>query len=195
MNRVALYARVSTSDQSSKMQLHELREFARARKWTVQGEYVDNGISGTAESRPALDRMMLAARSRKIDGICVWKLDRYARSLKQIVNALSELKELGVAFVSIRDNLDFTTSAGRAMCNMIGVFAEFEHDLIVERTKAGMARAKAEGIRLGRPPACLNTERLRALRKDGLTITAIARRMKQSRTVVWRSLRSEGIQR
>ncbi len=191
--RAALYARVSTRDQSCSMQLSELRDYAAARQWRVAGEYVDDGVSGATASRPALDRMMAAARQRKIDVIAVWKLDRFGRSLRHIVDALAELKEIGVTFISLRDNLDLTTSAGRALAHMIGVFAEFERDVIGERVRTGQARAKAQGIHCGRPRRELSARRLahmRKLRAQGLSITAIARRMRGiTRSMVYDRLR------
>ena len=124
--RVALYARVSTLlGQSPEMQLVELREYAARRGWHVIGEYVDRA-SGIKESRPALNRLMTDARRRKFDMIAVWKIDRFGRSLKHLVNALAELEAVGVAFVSLRDNLDLSTPAGRLMFQIIAAMAEFE---------------------------------------------------------------------
>jgi DNA invertase Pin-like site-specific DNA recombinase len=152
--KVGIYARVSTADkgQDPELQLKDLREYAHARGWKVFGEYVDIGESGSKDKRPQLDRLMEDARKRRIDGILVWKLDRFGRSLKALVNTLEELKGLGVQFVSYTENLDFSTPAGRAMANLIGVFAEFERDLIRERVKAGIQNAKSKGIRVGRRP-------------------------------------------
>src|SRR5207247_9599446 len=146
--RVALYARVSTLlGQSPEMQLVELREYAARRGWLVIGEYVDRA-SGIKESRPALNRLMTDARRRKFDMIVVWKVDRFGRSLKHLVNALAELESLGVAFVSLRDNLDLSTPAGRLMFQIIAAMAEFERALIQERVRAGLGDAREEGQRL-----------------------------------------------
>jgi hypothetical protein len=124
--RVALYARVSTlAAQNPEMQLLELREYATRRAWQVVGEYVDHA-SGAKESRPALNRLMADARQRKFDVIAVWKVDRFGRSLKHLINALAELDAVGLAFVSLRDNLDFGTPSGRLMFQIIAAMAEFE---------------------------------------------------------------------
>jgi len=153
MKRVALYARVSTINhcQDPEMQLRELREFAVARGWQIVEEFVDRGVSGSKDRRPQLDRMMTAARSRKIDAMIVWKLDRFARSLKHLVTAIAEFESLGVQFVSLRDNLDLTTPSGRLMVHILGAMAEFEKSLIQERVCAGLRNARAKGKRLGRP--------------------------------------------
>src|SRR5947208_15933396 len=162
--RVALYARVSTLlGQSPEMQLVELREYAARRGWHVIGEYVDRA-SGIKESRPALNRLMTDARRRKFDMIAVWKLDRFGRSLKHLVNALAELESLGVAFVSLRDNLDLSTPAGRLMFQIIAAMAEFERALITERVRAGIAVARAQGKRIGRPPRPVDNVRVAELR-------------------------------
>jgi len=154
MQRVALYARVSTSNghQSPELQLRELRQFSAARGWKIVEEFVDQGVSGSKDRRPALDRLMAAARSRKIDIIAVWKLDRWGRSLKHIVDSLDELEKLGVAFVSFKDSLDLTLASGRMLMQIIGAMAEFERELIRERVKAGLRLARSKGVRLGRAP-------------------------------------------
>ncbi len=135
--RAALYARVSTSNrgQDTDLQLRELREYAKQRGWTVASEYVDEGVSGSKDSRPELNRLMLDAKQRKIDCVLVWKLDRFGRSLKHLVNALAELEAVGVAFVSLRDAFDLTTPAGRLMFGVVAAMAEFERDLIKERVR------------------------------------------------------------
>lgn len=155
MKRCALYARVSTLNghQDPEMQLRELREFAGARGWQIIEEFTDRGVSGAKDRRPQLDRLMDAARSRKIDVLVVWKLDRFARSLKHMVTALSELEALGVEFVSLRDHLDLSTPGGRLMFHVISAMAEFERSLIQERVCAGLRNARAKGKTLGRPHA------------------------------------------
>lgn len=159
--KAAIYARVSTSNngQSPEMQLRELHEYCARRGWQVAGEYVDVGFSGTREKRPELDRLMADAHHRRFDAVVVWKFDRFARSLRHLVNALAELEARGVAFVSLRDNVDLSTPSGRLMFQIIGAMAEFERSLIVERVKAGMRNARAKGKRIGRPPrAYLSSE-------------------------------------
>jgi DNA invertase Pin-like site-specific DNA recombinase len=153
-SRVALYSRVSTNtgQQSPEMQLREIREYAHRRGWQVIEEYTDHGVSGSKESRPALNRLMADAHRRLFDTVLVWKLDRFGRSLRHLVNSLAEFEALGIAFVSLRDNLDLTTPSGRLMFQIIGAMAEFERSLIAERVKAGMRNARAKGRQIGRPP-------------------------------------------
>ena len=179
MTRVALYARVSTANghQDPEMQLRELREFVERRSWQIIGEYVDRGVSGSKDRRPALDQMMAAAQGRKFDVLLVWKLDRFARSLKHLVNALADFEALGIAFVSLRDNLDLTTPSGRLMFQIIGAMAEFERALIQERVKAGLRNAKAKGVRLGRPRVFVAESRVEALRASGTPWRAIAKEL------------------
>ena len=152
--RAALYARCSTHDkgQDPELQLVPLREYCQRRGFTVAGEYVDNGISGMKDRRPQLDRLIEAARKRQIDVVLVWKLDRFGRSLKQLVNALEELSSLGIGFISYQDNLDLTTPQGRLMFHIIGAMAEFERELIRERVKAGIENARRKGKKIGRKP-------------------------------------------
>ena len=176
--RVALYARVSTSagQQDPEMQLRELREYARHRELTLVDEYIDR-MTGSKDSRPALNRLMADAAQRKFDVILVWKLDRFGRSLRHLVNALAELEALGIAFVSLRDNLDLSTPSGRLMYHIVGAMAEFERSLIQERVKAGLRNAKAKGQRLGRPPAVVDRAQILALRNSGATWRAIAKKL------------------
>lgn len=149
---------------------------------------MDVGQSGAKDKRPALDSLMNDVRKRKLDGILVWKLDRFGRSLKSLVNTLEELRGLGIQFVSYTENLDFSTPAGRAMANLIGVFAEFERDLIRERVVAGLANAKAKGRKLGRPNGDVDVEKLLELRGQGQTVRAIAKEMKLSVGLVHKTL-------
>src|ERR1035438_3659886 len=165
---IALYARVSLANghQDPEMQLRELREYAARRGWKIVGEYVDR-MTGSKESRPALNRLMADAKQRKFDAIVVWKLDRFARSLKHLVVALAEFESLGLQFVSLCDNLDLTTPSGRLMFQIIGAMAEFERALIQERVKAGLRNARAKGKILGRPRRIVNVDRIAALRAQG----------------------------
>jgi len=151
--RVAFYVRVSTSNghQNPEVQLNDMRPFAESREWHQVGDYIDQGVSGSKDSRPALNRLMADAKQRKFDVILVWKLDRFARSLKHLVVSLAEFESLGVQFVSLKDNLDLTTASGRLMFQIIGAMAEFERSLIQERVRAGLRNARAKGKRLGRP--------------------------------------------
>ena len=191
-DKVGLYGRVSTTDkgQDPELQLKDLRAYANARGWKVFGEYVDKGESGAKDRRPQLDRLMEDARKRRIDGILVWKLDRFGRSLKSLVTTLEELRALGIQFVSYTENLDFSTPAGRAMANLIGVFAEFERDLIRERVRAGIQNAKSKGIRVGRRP--LIDKRLlgtvRDMKGRGMSIRGISKELGLSKSLVHKTL-------
>src|SRR5579864_3987623 len=173
--RVALYARVSTlNGQHPEMQLGELREYASRRGWNVVGEYVDEGVSGSKESRPQLNRLMTDVHRRKFEIVLVWKIDRFGRSLKHLVNALADLDSYGVAFVSLRDNLDLSTPSGRLMFQIIGAMAEFERALIQERVRAGLRNAKLRGKTLGRPRRIVNGDEMARLREQGASFRKIA---------------------
>lgn len=174
---VALYARVSTLDkgQDPEMQLRELRDYCKRQGWTIHAEYVDKGISGSKDSRPALNRMMADAQARHIDAVLCWKLDRFSRSLKHLINSLETLAVSSVSFVSLRDNLDLTTAAGRLMFQMIGAFAEFEREITRERVRAGLQNARAKGKRLGHPERTdIDVSALLALRDAGMSWRKIA---------------------
>jgi DNA invertase Pin-like site-specific DNA recombinase len=152
--RAAIYARVSTANngQDPTLQTRELREYCERRGWSITSEYVDVGVSGSKEKRPELNKLVIDAHRRRFDVVLVWKLDRFGRSLRHLVNSLAELESLGIDFVSLRDNLDLTTPSGRLMFQIIGAMAEFERALIQERVRAGMRNARAKGRRIGRPP-------------------------------------------
>jgi DNA invertase Pin-like site-specific DNA recombinase len=187
--RVALYARVSTCNgQDPEMQLSGLREYATRRGWTVTNEYVDHGVSGSKESRPQLNQLMTDAHRRKFDAVLVWKIDRFGRSLKHLVNALADLCAYGVAFVSFRDNLDLSTPSGRLMFQIIGAMAEFERSLIQERVRAGLRNARAKGKRFGRPRVEIDAARVAALRSQGLSWSQVCRTLNVSKGSAPRSL-------
>jgi DNA invertase Pin-like site-specific DNA recombinase len=184
--RAAIYARVSTKDkgQDVSMQTKELERFAGARSWQVTDSYVDEGISGSKDSRPQLNRLMADARLKKFDAVLVWKLDRFGRSLRHLINAIAELEALGVKFISLRDNLDLTTPAGRLMFQIIGAMAEFERALIQERVKAGMRNALAKGKPIGPAWRIVDVATVVSLRKQGLALGAIAKELRTSKTKV-----------
>lgn len=176
--RVALYARVSTlNGQNPEMQLAELREYAQRRGWIVTSEYVDLGVSGSKESRPELNRMLKDAHARTIDAVLCWKLDRLGRSLKHLVTTIEDLTAYGVAFVSLRDNLDLSTPSGRLMMHLLGAMAEFERELIRERVSAGIHAARKRGVRIGRPKTYISPEKVQALRDTGTPWRQIAKRL------------------
>jgi putative DNA-invertase from lambdoid prophage Rac len=186
MLRAGLYARVSTLDQQTlPMQMRALREYAARRAWTVVEECKEVGCGAVA--RAMRQRLIDAARRRDIDDVLVWRLDRWRRSVADVVPTLQELTELGVGFVSVTEALDLTTPAGRAMAALHSVFAEFERDIMRERVRAGLAHARLRGKRLGRPPtAAGNADSVRDLFRAGISKSEIARRLKIGRTSVRR---------
>jgi DNA invertase Pin-like site-specific DNA recombinase len=192
--RIALYARVSTKGlgQDVEMQLRELREYAVRRGWAVSQEYVDVGVSGSRESRPQLNQLIADAHQRRFDAVLVWKLDRFARSLKHLVNSLADFEALGVTFVSLRDNLDLSTPSGRLMFQIIGAMAEFERALIQERVRAGLRNARAKGKRLGRPRQVFPQAQMERLRAEGLSWAAIARRIGVPKSTLLRKSSAAG---
>lgn len=157
--RAALYARVSTTDQTCENQLPELRRYCEVRGWSV-AEYVDTGVSGAKDRRPALDRLMQDARRRHFDVLVVWKLDRLGRSLRHLILTIEELTARGVSFTSLGEGIDTGTAAGRLQLHLLGAIAEFERERIRERIHAGLARARREGVRIGRPKARIPTRAL-----------------------------------
>lgn len=154
--RCAIYARVSTLDQEPENQLQELRQYVGARGWTAV-EYVDRGVSGAKDSRPALDQLVADARRRKVDVLLCWRLDRLGRNLRHLVVLLEDLQATGVAFVSLNEGIDATTPAGKLQLHILAALAEFERGRIRERVMAGLQRARAQGKRLGRPRKVLPT--------------------------------------
>src|SRR5664279_4353088 len=188
----ALYARVSTSSkgQDPEMQLTELREFASKRGWQIVDEFVDIGVSGSKDHRPQLDAMMRLAQARKVDVIVCWKLDRFGRSLRHLVDALAELQAVGCAFVSLRDNLDLSTPSGRLMFHVIAAMAEFERELIRERVKAGLAHARSKGRIGGRPKVKRERDRdaktIRRLRAEGESYAEIAEALCRTKSDIYR---------
>lgn len=186
----ALYARVSTRDQEPENQMLDLRRYAAARGWEIAGEFVDFGISGAKEDRPSLSAVMTLARRRQIGCVLIWRFDRFARSLRHLINALGELTELGVHFVSFTEAVDTSTSQGRMMVGVLGALAEFERDLIRERILAGIRRARDEGKQLGRRPVPLDLANVRQLRAQGISLREIGADYEVSGTTILRALRN-----
>ncbi len=186
--RVGLYARVSTADQQTlPMQLEAMRRYVEHRGWKVTVEIEDIG-SGASE-RPKRELLLKAARRREVDAILVWRLDRWGRSLLDLVVSLKELSELGVGFVSITEALDLTTPTGRAMAGLLAVFAEFEREILRERVKAGIAQARRRGARHGRPSTTApQADQILALYAEGKSKSQIARQLGLARTSVRRAL-------
>src|SRR5437868_7955821 len=156
------------------MQTRELRQFAEARGWTIAGEYIDEGVRGAKDSRPELNRLMADAHKRRFDIVCVWRFDRFARSVSHLLRALETFKALGIDFVSFSEQMDTSTPAGKMVFTVLGAVAELERSLIVERVKAGIRNAKAKGKQLGRPKRVVNSERIAALRSQGASWRVIA---------------------
>jgi DNA invertase Pin-like site-specific DNA recombinase len=184
--RVGIYTRISTGEQRSGLQLRALRKYAKDRKWAITLELQETE-SGSSRTRPLREKLLEAARRRQIDVVIVWKLDRWSRSLLDLFHTLQELKTLNVGFVSLTEALDLTTPTGRAMTGMLGVFAEFEREILQERIKAGIKEARRAGGAHGRPlTAALKSKQVNALSKQKLSNSAIARKLGISRTSVRR---------
>ena len=188
MFRAGLYARVSTNDQQTvHLQIRALREYTVRRGWTIALQVKEVG-SG-ASQRQLREKLLEAARRREIDVVLVWRLDRWGRSVADLLATLQELQHLGVGFVSLTEALDLTTPAGRAMAALLAVFAEFEREILRERVRAGLAHARQNGKRLGRPiTAGLHAEQVRKLHRAGVSKSEIARRLQIGRTSVRRIL-------
>jgi DNA invertase Pin-like site-specific DNA recombinase len=188
--RAGIYTRVSTESQSIGMQLSDLRGFAKQKDFKIYKEYCDIGISGSKDSRPQLDSLMDDAKKKKIDIVLVWKFDRFARSTRHLINALHEFNHLGIHFISFMENIDTSSPAGKVMFAIISAMAEFERDLVRERVKAGIGRARQKGIKLGRPS--LMNDELRGmvtdLRDKGFSIRRIAKKGKVSPALVHKIL-------
>ena len=179
--KAAVYARVSTADQDTENQLIELRRYIDARGWALTSEYIDHGVSGSRDRRPALDRLTTDAKRRRFDVVVIWSLDRLGRNLKHLITTLDEYQALGVMFISLREGLDWTTPAGRLQAQLLAMISEFEKGRIVERVRAGIARARTGGKRFGRrrktpaPPEIA-----------GLTVRQAAERWNVSKTTAAR---------
>jgi DNA invertase Pin-like site-specific DNA recombinase len=183
--KAALYARVSTLDQQPENQLLELRRYVEARGWTAV-EYVDRGVSGAKDRRHALDQLLADARRRRFDVVVCWRLDRLGRNLKHLVTLIEELQALGVAFVSLGEGIDCTTPAGRLQLHILAALAEFERARIQERVRAGLARARAQGVILGRPRRQIDPEKIATV--AGLPEREAARRLGIPRSTLQRWL-------
>lgn len=184
-HRAAIYVRVSTHDQEVENQLEELRRFVEARGWAAR-EYVDEGVSGALDQRPALDELVRDAKRRRIDVLVCWRLDRLGRSLKHLITLLDDLQALGVAFVSLAEGIDATTPAGKLQMHILGAISEFERARCAERVRAGLARVRREGRRLGRPPVQISANAVESVR--GLSVREAARRLGVSRSTAHRVL-------
>jgi putative DNA-invertase from lambdoid prophage Rac len=188
MFRAGIYARVSTNDQQTlSMQSRAMREYAARRGWAIAVNVREVGSGAT--KREAREKLLEAARRRQIDVVLVWRLDRWGRSVSDLLATLQELEHLGVGFVSLTEALDLTTPAGRAMAGLLAIFAEFEREILRERTRAGLTQARLNGKLLGRPAtAAIHSEEIRKLHRAGVSKSEIARRLQIGRTSVRRIL-------
>jgi len=190
--KAAIYGRVSTigKGQDVDLQLRDLRNYAQARGWKIFKEYIDNGVSGRKDKRPALNQLMNDARKKRFDAVLVWRFDRFARSTKHLVTSLDEFNHLGIDFISFMENIDTSSPVGKAMFTITSAISELEADIIRERVISGLANAKAKGARLGRPKAELDISELISLREKGLTVRALARELDVSIGLVHKTLKN-----
>jgi DNA invertase Pin-like site-specific DNA recombinase len=170
------------------MQLAELREYCARRDWEVSGEYVDRGVSGSKEHRPELDRLLCTCRKRRVDAVIVYRYDRFARSLRQLVNALCEFQALGIDFISLHEGIDTSTPNGRLIFGIFASIAEFERELIRDRVRSGLAAARARGKCLGRPRVTIDVEKIASLRAKGLSWSEITKTLGISKGTAQRAI-------
>ncbi|MCX6807356.1 MAG: recombinase family protein [Patescibacteria group bacterium] len=178
MKKVAIYARVSTVDKGQDLdtQLLPLKEYVSNRGWQIHEIYTDQ-ISGSKESRPALNQLMNDAHKRKFDCLLVFRFDRFARSTKHLINSLELFQSLNIDFISYNENIDTSTPAGKMMFTLISAFAEFERSIIVERVKAGLEKARIKGRKLGRPRVEVDVKQILNFREKGLSFRQIAEKL------------------
>jgi DNA invertase Pin-like site-specific DNA recombinase len=191
--KVALYSRVSTNEQNAAMQLEELRDYCRRRQWQIAEEFTDAGVSGSKESRPALNRLLHDAKRRKFDAVLVYRYDRFARSLRQLVNALTEFDALGIHFVSLHEGVDTSTPNGRLVFGIFASIAEFERELIRSRVRSGLAAARAKGKRLGRPKVAVDSARVVELRRAGCSWSEITLQTGWTKGTAQRSIQAANV--
>ena len=189
MQRAAIYARVSTADQHVETQLYQLRELAARRGYEIVHEYTDIGVSGSRARRPGLDAMLADAHRRRFGIILVAAFDRVARSVKHFLTVVDELNDLGIEFVSARENIDTSGAMGRMFVTIIGCVAELERSLIVERIRAGMRRRRLEGLPMGRAPLAIDHRSLVHDRRSGMSLTQVSKKYGCSRASVVRFTR------
>src|ERR1700674_1332841 len=191
-SRVAIYARASTTNhgQDVTVQTRDLQEFAEARGWRLFDSYLDLGISGSKDKRPELDRLMADAHKRRFDVVVCWRFDRFARSVSHLLRALETFNALGIAFVSLSENVDTTTPTGKMIFTVLGAVAELERSLIVERVRAGLRNARAKGKTLGRPRVAVDAAEIARLRASGASWPSIARQLGVSVGTVFQASRN-----
>lgn len=172
--RAARYLRVSRQDQDPRLQDDETKEFIARRGWTLTDTYTDQGVSGSKDRRPELDRLLADARRKSFDVLVVWRSDRMFRSLKNMVVTLDDLASLGISFTSVTEPFDTTCPSGKLLMHIVSAMGEFERSILIERTRAGVAAARRRGARVGRPPARLDRDRLIELKEQGWSVRRIA---------------------
>ncbi|MDA2924635.1 recombinase family protein [Acidobacteria bacterium AH-259-L09] len=189
MKRIAVYARVSKATaQTNENQLLDLRRYVSDRGWEILREYCD-GVTGTKDNRPALNELMNDAKKRKFDVVLCWRFDRFARSTKHLILALEEFRNLGIDFVSFQENIDTSSPLGAAIFTIISAVAQLERDIIAERVKAGLRRAKENGKKLGRPELSADVQEIQRLRSERLSLRAIAKQVGVSHTKIAKILK------
>jgi len=189
IKKVAVYVRVSTKDQSVEMQLNDLERYSRERGLRVFKTYKDSGISGTKETRPALSELMNDAKKKRFDVVLVWRFDRFARSTKHLVTALYEFRNLGIDFISYQENIDTSSPLGEAIFTIISAMSKLERDIIAERVKGGLRKARANGKRLGRPNSDVDISKVIECKEQGKSIREIANDLGIHRSKVERTLK------
>lgn len=191
MKRAAIYARVSRPEQSVALQLDECKALVKARGWDFFESYRDEGISGTKVQREGLNQMLAAAKRGRFQVLVVWRADRVFRSLTHMLATLEQLAAWRIEFVSVTEPFDTTTSAGRLLFQIVSAFAEFERNIIAERSAAGVAAARRRGVRIGRPRVYVDVAKARRLLRPGVSMSELAAKMKVPRTTLARALRKE----
>jgi DNA invertase Pin-like site-specific DNA recombinase len=188
--KVALYTRVSTNDQSVEMQTSDLKRYCDQRGFEVYKEYCDQGISGVKDKRPALDELVADAKKKKFDAVLCWRFDRFARCTKHLITALEEFRHLGIDFISYQENIDTSSPLGKAMFTIVSAISELERNIILERVKAGLRRARENGRILGRPKRLdLDVKELRKMRDQGLSYKKIGDKVKACPATIYQILR------
>lgn len=189
--KVAIYSRVSTHEQTTAGQLDELRSYCERRRWEIVAEYTDEGVSGSQETRPGLTHLLADAKRRKFDAVLVYRYDRFARSLRQLVNALCEFDSLGIHFVSLHEGVDTSTPNGRLVFGIFASIAEFERELIRSRVRSGIAAARARGKRIGRPRVLATDSQITTLLGEGHSMMVIGEKLGISAATVCRRARAQ----
>ena len=187
--RAIIYGRVSTKNgQDIQLQVDDLRAAAAQRRWSVVGEHLDDGISGAVDERPGLGALMQAVRSGRVDVVMCWRFDRFARSTNHLLRALEEFRQLGVAFFSLREQIDSTTHLGKALFTIVAAISELERDIIQERVQAGVARAREKGVKFGRPRVELDLRAAHLLLAQGRSVRQVADLLSVPRSTLRRRL-------